>query len=565
MTISYVHAVPITIEESKEENISLFLDGELLKFETQPILINNQVMVPMRPFFESLGAQVAWVEETRTVIAYKSNMFIKLIIDSESAHKNGKTFNLKSPPIIRNQRTLVPAQFIAETFDLKSAWIKENEMNLISESDIPQYYRFGDFFYKKQSFDKYGLSFSIPNYWEELDPERNIYGVKSLENSYLVEFLVKENTTSTSVDEDLEELQLQLRTLYGDVVSFDTTENLSYNSLSGNSFKATLNMATGPEYKVYYLFHDGNKAYNFICSYSDKTAEEELLDIFDNVISTFRIDKISVDSNDEHYIEHPKYYELNIDLDQEIHSNMEVRNSFPFSGTINTTDLKNIYVRVIKDSNTMYSKVEIDEAGHFSSKIYTPYGLGKHDICIMIEREPCIDSDNGLMQFSVINLSSDKIRYIIPSEHVSSDNQYVISQSKLISYKSTSDYSKAKSIFDWIISEITLEDLSSATEHRDSERVYLEKKATGEEITHMYAAMLRAIDIPTRIRTGSVGNMTHHWVEIYLNGKWILSDPVNKVRYGNIDIANDELYANYFILDLGHYDGLFKNIIDAPY
>ncbi len=30
----------------------------------------------------------------------------------------------------------------------------------------------------------------------------------------------------------------------------------------------------------------------------------------------------------------------------------------------------------------------------------------------------------------------------------------------------------------------------------------------------------------------------HSWVEININGKWILSDPVYALRYQNLDIVN---------------------------
>ncbi len=51
--------------------IEVFMDGEVMTFETSPILVGEQVMVPMRPFFEALGTQVNWIQDTRTVVAYK--------------------------------------------------------------------------------------------------------------------------------------------------------------------------------------------------------------------------------------------------------------------------------------------------------------------------------------------------------------------------------------------------------------------------------------------------------------------------------------------------------------
>ncbi len=123
---------------------------------------------------------------------------------------------------------------------------------------------------------------------------------------------------------------------------------------------------------------------------------------------------------------------------------------------------------------------------------------------------------------------------------INSDNSYIISQANLITYKATSDYNRAKWIFDWIQNEISIEDLSTKGKERKSEEVYLEKLGTDEEITHLYAAMLRSVGIATRIKSGSFEEVMnkHSWVEININGKWILSDPVYALRYQNLDIVN---------------------------
>lgn len=57
----------------------------------------------------------------------------------------------------------------------------------------------------------------------------------------------------------------------------------------------------------------------------------------------------------------------------------------------------------------------------------------------------------------------------------------------------------------------------------------------------------------------------HSWVEININGKWILSDPVYALRYQNLDIVNPELYTNYFRLESNHYNNLFSSIITETY
>ena len=49
--------------------ISVLLNGRRLRLETPPIIVNDRALVPMRAIFEALGASVDWDDKTRTVYA----------------------------------------------------------------------------------------------------------------------------------------------------------------------------------------------------------------------------------------------------------------------------------------------------------------------------------------------------------------------------------------------------------------------------------------------------------------------------------------------------------------
>lgn len=49
--------------------IRVYLDGERLEFDVPPMIIDNRTMVPMRVIFEALGAYVAWEEEHQQINA----------------------------------------------------------------------------------------------------------------------------------------------------------------------------------------------------------------------------------------------------------------------------------------------------------------------------------------------------------------------------------------------------------------------------------------------------------------------------------------------------------------
>lgn len=91
-------------------------------------IVNSRTMVPMRKIFELLGLSVEWDGENKIVTGKKDNLLIQLQIDNNIATKelNGtKTqIELDTPPMIIENRTMVPLRFIAESLDKQVGWDK---------------------------------------------------------------------------------------------------------------------------------------------------------------------------------------------------------------------------------------------------------------------------------------------------------------------------------------------------------------------------------------------------------------------------------------------------------
>ena len=114
--------------------IRVQLDGTYLNFVdsngavVNPQIINDRTMVPMRKIFETFNAEVEWEEATRTVTATTAEKVIKLTIDNNNASVRDvatgteKAITLDSAPVIRDDRTLVPVRFIAESLNKEVGW-----------------------------------------------------------------------------------------------------------------------------------------------------------------------------------------------------------------------------------------------------------------------------------------------------------------------------------------------------------------------------------------------------------------------------------------------------------
>lgn len=104
------------------EDIKVYLDGEVLSFDTQPQIVNGRTMVPVRMIFEALGMALTWEEASQEVTATKPGLEIKLVIGSNRPKVNGETVFIDANAYIDKGRTMVPLRFIAEATGAEISW-----------------------------------------------------------------------------------------------------------------------------------------------------------------------------------------------------------------------------------------------------------------------------------------------------------------------------------------------------------------------------------------------------------------------------------------------------------
>lgn len=83
---------------------------------------DGRVLVPLRSIMEALGAQVNWDAGTETITAQKQNLIITLRIGNKTGYRNGNPVTLDTAAKIKNDRTLVPARFVSESFGSTVEW-----------------------------------------------------------------------------------------------------------------------------------------------------------------------------------------------------------------------------------------------------------------------------------------------------------------------------------------------------------------------------------------------------------------------------------------------------------
>lgn len=100
----------------------VFLDNKQLSFDVPPIIENDRTLVPLRAIFEAMGATVDWDGASNTVTAQKDSTVVVLTIGSTSPTINGVVRKLDVPGKIMGDRTLAPLRFVGEAFQGTVDW-----------------------------------------------------------------------------------------------------------------------------------------------------------------------------------------------------------------------------------------------------------------------------------------------------------------------------------------------------------------------------------------------------------------------------------------------------------
>ncbi len=127
-----------------ESEIKIMMDGKYIEMDQPPILVNDRTLVPFRAIFEALGAAVAWDDATQTAAGTKDGKEVKITIEQTTAYVDGQATELDVPAMLVNDRTLVPVRFISESLGAKVDWDEANQTVVISTASAQRMLTFDD-------------------------------------------------------------------------------------------------------------------------------------------------------------------------------------------------------------------------------------------------------------------------------------------------------------------------------------------------------------------------------------------------------------------------------------
>ena len=107
--------------------------GETKTNDVAPVIRKDRTMLPARFVAENLGAVVLWDSDLRRVTLTKDDITVIITIDSSAATVNGENVTLDSPAFIEDDRTYTPLRFIAEALGADVQWNEEKSEVIITK------------------------------------------------------------------------------------------------------------------------------------------------------------------------------------------------------------------------------------------------------------------------------------------------------------------------------------------------------------------------------------------------------------------------------------------------
>ncbi|MHB0912540.1 MAG: copper amine oxidase N-terminal domain-containing protein [Armatimonadota bacterium] len=97
-----------------KEYVTVLVDRVAVRTDVPPINVEGRTLVPARPIFAALGAEVDWFPEEKHVVIQKNGDIIQLHIGESEAQIDDQVVPLDVSARIYRGRTMVPLRFVAE-------------------------------------------------------------------------------------------------------------------------------------------------------------------------------------------------------------------------------------------------------------------------------------------------------------------------------------------------------------------------------------------------------------------------------------------------------------------
>lgn len=106
---------------SPQDDISLFLNDKLRIYEAEPVILKDRVIVPWQELSKDLKVEAELNEEYKQIII-KGDVPIVMNLEQKHAEVNGNVKMLDQEPVMINGQIMIPLRFVSETLGAEVCW-----------------------------------------------------------------------------------------------------------------------------------------------------------------------------------------------------------------------------------------------------------------------------------------------------------------------------------------------------------------------------------------------------------------------------------------------------------
>ena len=119
-------ALPAGVYADDYTQVNLLVEGQAVETDQPAVIVDSRTMVPVRVIAETLGCEVDWDVETKTVTFTQGSIVATMVVGEKALNvtNNGVTtaMEIDTPAVIINSRTMVPVRFLTELFGFNVDW-----------------------------------------------------------------------------------------------------------------------------------------------------------------------------------------------------------------------------------------------------------------------------------------------------------------------------------------------------------------------------------------------------------------------------------------------------------
>ena len=119
-----------------EDNITIYVNEQILQYDVAPYIENGRTMVPMRKIFDALDAKADWEGTTQTITATKGDIEIILQINNTTMKNNGVDEALDVAPVIVGSYTFVSIRAVSQSLKADVEWLGHNQSVYINSPEL---------------------------------------------------------------------------------------------------------------------------------------------------------------------------------------------------------------------------------------------------------------------------------------------------------------------------------------------------------------------------------------------------------------------------------------------